>query len=86
MTFLNNLLHNDIVFISLWVETMGSIGYAWGSESTKIFTNVNANVTTSPVSSWPYDWTGDRVTDASAISEQIAQQRSLRLQSSAASE
>lgn len=85
MTLLNNFLHNDYVFIPLWIGVAGTIGYAWWSESTKVFTSVN-NVTTSPVSSWPYDWTADRVTDASAISEQFAQQRLLRLQNTINSE
>lgn len=68
MTLLNNLLHNDYVLIPLWVVVAGIIGYAWWSKSTRIFANVNANVTTYPVNSWPYDWLGDRVTDASLIS------------------
>ena len=80
MTLLNNLLHNDFVFIPLYIGMTGMIGWAWWSESTRIFTNVNANVITSPVDSWPYDWTADRVTDASAISEQITRLHSLRLQ------
>lgn len=79
MTSLNNLLHNDFIFIPLWIGIGVTIGYAWWSESTKVFTSVN-NVTTSPVSSWPYDWTADRVTDASLIEQEIAQQRVLRLQ------
>jgi hypothetical protein len=79
MTSLNNLLHNDYIFFPLWVGVLGTIGYAWWSESTRVFTLAN-NATTSPVSSWPYNWTADRVTDASAISEQLAQQRSFRLQ------
>lgn len=86
MTLLNNLLHNDFVFIPLWIGIGGTIGYAWWSESTRIFTNINANVTASPISSWPYNWTGDRVTDASAIQEQLALQHSLRLQNSVNSE
>jgi len=79
MTLLNNLFHNDYVFIPLWIGVAGTIGYAWWSESTKIFTQVN-HTTTSPVDSWPYNWTTDRVTDASAISEQLTQLHSLRLQ------
>ena len=48
--------------------------------------NFFSNVTTSPVSSWPYSFTGDRVTDASAIQEQLAQQHSLRLHNTINSE
>lgn len=79
------MLHSDYVFIPLYTGMLGFIGWSWWSESTKISTNIN-NVTSSPISSWPYDWTGDRVTDASAISEQLAQQRLLRLQNSVNSE
>lgn len=61
-------MHNDYIFILLWIGVAGTIGYAWWSESTKVFTSVN-NATTSLVSSWPYDWTADRITDASVISE-----------------
>jgi len=79
MTLLNNLLHNDYLFITLWVGVAGTIGYAWGSESTKVFTSVN-NITTSPVSSWQYNWTADRITDASPFTQSftVTQQQILR--------
>jgi len=41
MIFLNNLLHNDYVFIPLYIGMVGFLGHAWGSESTKNFTNIN---------------------------------------------
>jgi hypothetical protein len=80
MTLLNNLIHNDYLFIPLYIGMIGFIGHAWFTESTKVFTNVNTNVTTSPVSSWPYDWSGDRVTNASLIDQEIAQRQLLRFQ------
>ena len=75
MTFLNNLLHNDYVFIPFYVGMAGFIGYAWWSEGKKIFSRVDSY----PVDSWPWNPTLDRVTDASAISEQLGQLHSLRL-------
>lgn len=74
MTFLNDLLHNDYVFIPLYIGIFGFIGHAWWSESTKIFTDV----TTSPVQSWHPSL--DRVTDASLIGQEITPQRLLRIQ------
>ena len=85
MNLLNNFLHNDFVWIPLYIGMIGFLGHAWFTESTKVFTSVH-NVTTSPVTSWPYDWTADRVTDASIISEQFAQLQSLRLRNTIASE
>jgi hypothetical protein len=41
MTLLNNLLHNDYVFFPLWIGVGASIGYAWWSESTRVFTSIS---------------------------------------------
>lgn len=76
MTFLNNLIHNDYVFFPLYVGMFGFIGYAWWSEGTKVFTNV----TSSPVESWPWHPSSDRVTDASLIEQGITHQRLMKIQ------
>jgi len=62
MNFLNNILDNDYVFFPLWVGVTGFLGYAWWTKSVEIFTIVN-NQRTSPITSWSYDWSADRITD-----------------------
>jgi len=52
MNFINNIIHNDYVFIPLWIGVGGCITWAWWSESTRIFsviskTQLNVN-TVSP--------------------------------------
>lgn len=79
MTFLNNLLHNDYVFIPLYVGMAGVIGWAWWSEGTRIFSKA------SPTSSWDAYWS-DKVTNASEIEQQTTQQQLLKLQNSTDSE
>lgn len=84
MALFNNILHNDYVFIPLYIGMVGVIGWSWFSEGTKIFSNVVSspveNVLPSPVSSWPWNPTLDRVTDASLIEQISTQQRLLRIQ------
>jgi hypothetical protein len=51
MNFLNNILDNDYVFFPLWVGVTGFLGYAWWSESTRVFgsitkTQLNEKTTT----------------------------------------
>ena len=70
MTLLNNLLHSDYVFIPLYIGMAGTIGYAWWSEGTRVFTNV----ATTPKGSGPWDPSMDRVTDASLIIQENTQQ------------
>jgi len=48
MNLLNNFLHNDFVWIPLYIGMIGFLGHAWFIESTKVFTSLNQinNVTT----------------------------------------
>jgi len=83
MNFLNNLIHNDYIFFPLYIGMIGSIGYAWWSESTRVFTNLNnisTSKSTSPVSSWPYNWTADRITDITPTQFNFNQANLLRLE------
>jgi cell shape-determining protein MreC len=83
MTSFNNLIHNDYLFIPLYIGMIGIIGYAWFTESTKVFANINTDVATSPINSltsWPYNWSADRVTNASLIDQQNDQRQLLRFQ------
>jgi hypothetical protein len=41
MTILNNFIHNDYVWIPLYIGMIGFLGHAWFTESTRIFTSVN---------------------------------------------
>ena len=41
MTYINNIIHNDYVFIPLWIGAGGCIAWAWWSESTKIFSKIS---------------------------------------------
>lgn len=64
---------------------VGVIGWSWWSEGTRIFSNVS-NVQSSPVNSWPWHPSLERVTDASLIEQEFTNQRALRLQNSVDSE
>lgn len=81
MTTINNFLNNDYIFFPLWIGVVGALGYGWWSESTRVFSLVN-NETISPVSSWPYDWTVNRVTESniSPRSFNFSQQQLARIQ------
>ena len=41
MNFINNLIHNDFVWIPLYIGMIGFLGHAWFIESTKVFTSLN---------------------------------------------
>jgi len=56
----------------IW-ECFDSFGWVWWSKCTKNFTNV----TTSPLESWSWQPSLDRVTDASLIEQEITHQRLL---------
>jgi hypothetical protein len=45
MNFLNNLLHNDYVWFPLWIGVGWGIGYAWWSESTRVFSSITKTQT-----------------------------------------
>lgn len=79
MNFLNNLIHSDYVFFPLWIGVGACITWAWWSESTRVFTNLN-NMSTSPVSSWPYNWTTDRITDITPTQFNFNQANLLKLE------
>lgn len=83
MNFLNNLIHSDYVFFPLWIGVGACITWSWWSESTRVFTNLNNISTyksTSPVSSWPYNWTADRITDITPTQSNFNQANLLRLE------
>lgn len=48
MTFLNNILHNDFIFIPLWIGVGGTIAWAWWSETTRVFSSVNPMTSGTP--------------------------------------
>ena len=41
MNLINNLIHNDYVWIPLYIGMIGILGHAWFTESTKVFTTLN---------------------------------------------
>jgi len=40
MNLFNNFLHNDYVFIPLYIGMIGFIGHAWWSESSRVFSSI----------------------------------------------
>jgi hypothetical protein len=40
MNLLNNFLHNDYVWIPLYIGTVGFLGWSWWSESTRVFNSI----------------------------------------------